>query len=424
MNVLRLRWWLLLLAFALHLSANAQFVHTKNAGIVDAEGEPLLLVGPNLGNWLVFEGYMLDIDVQGWSTPTGFELGVAHALGGNKQEADRFVNRWRENYVDHDTLRQIKAQGFNSIRVPFSYRLFWDGRQLTDEGFRHFDRLIGFCRELGLYVQFDMHAAPGYQNPGHHSDNPNEEVRESVRFWADWNNVELAAKIWRHVARRYADEPVIWSWDLLNEPVTRNDAEKARLEASYRVITTAIRSVDRNHLISVQGDWWGSDFSPLTSKWDDKLVFQTHHYPKQDELQAHDTMRGGLGDRLRHAQKLGIPLWLGEFGENSYPVLRGIADWSLANNVGYAPWSFKRIDTDRALWSIRKTDGYQRIIDYIKSATYPKKPTRKPPADAFEVLMDFADAARNDSSNVTAVPGFLEAVRPVPAATAPSTPAR
>ncbi len=129
-----------------------------------------------------------------------------------------------------------------------------------------------------MYVQFDMHTAPGYQNPGHHSDNPNEQVRESVRFWADWNNVRLAAKIWGHIARRYADEPVIWSWDLLNEPVTRNEQEKARLEESYRVMAAAIRAVDRNHIISIQGDWWGSDFGPLDEKWDERLVFQTHHY--------------------------------------------------------------------------------------------------------------------------------------------------
>lgn len=423
MSAVRYRWWLVLLAFALHAGANAQFVHTKDARIVDAQGNPLLIVGPNLGNWLVFEGYMLGIDVQGWSTPTGFELGVKYALDGDEQQTLRFVERWRESYVDRNTLRQIRSQGFNSVRVPFSYRLFWDGKQLTDAGFRHFDRIIAYCRDLGMHVQFDMHAAPGYQNPGHHSDNPNEEVRESVRFWADWSNVELAARIWQHVARRYASEPVIWSWDLLNEPVTRNDADKARLEESYRVIAAAIRRVDRNHLISIQGDWWGSDFSPLTSKWDDKLVFQTHHYPQQNELQAHDTMRGGLGDRLRHAQKLGVPLWLGEFGENSYPVLRGIADWSLANGVGYAPWSFKRIETDRALWSIRKTDGYQRVVDYLKSATYPKKPTSKPPADAFEALIDFADVVRNDSRNVTAVPGYLEAVRPgTSAATTASAP--
>jgi predicted RNA binding protein YcfA (HicA-like mRNA interferase family) len=396
----------------LSATAHAQFVHTKGTVIVDREGKPLVPIGPNLGNWLVFEGYMLDIDEPGWSTPTGFRAGIKYALGGDEKRTAEFVRKWRDSYVTAATIRQIKALGFNSVRVPFSHRLFWNGSSLTDEGFEYFDRIIQYCRDAGMYVQFDMHTAPGYQNPGHHSDNPNEQVRESVRFWADWRNVQLAAKIWAHIARRYANEPAIWSWDLLNEPVTRNDQEKARLEASYRAMGAAIRAVDRNHILSIQGDWWGSDFGPLHEKWDERLVFQTHHYPKQGVKEPHDTQPGGLGERLRKARELGVPLWLGEFGENTPDVLRDMADWANRHSVGYAPWSFKRIDTDRALWSIRKSTDYQTVIDYIKGGKYPNAPPGKPPANAFADLMTFADLVSNDSTNVTFVPSFAEAVKP------------
>ena len=411
----RFPWWRALVAFAalvLSAYAHAQFVRTHGTQIVDDDGKPLLLTGPNLGNWLVFEGYMLDVDVRGWSTPSGFRAGIRHALGGDEQRTRQFVQKWRDSYVTAETLRQIKALGFNSVRVPFSYDLFWNGTSLTDEGFQYFDRIIQYCRSNAMYVQFDMHTAPGYQNPGHHSDNPHEQVRESVRFWADWSNVQLAARIWGHIAKRYADEPVIWSWDLINEPVTRNEQEKARLEASYRVMGAAIRAVDRNHILSIQGDWWGSDFGPLNDKWDERLVFQTHHYPNQGIKEPHDTRPGGLGERLRKAQSVGVPLWLGEFGENTPEVLRDIADWASRNSVGYAPWSFKRIETDRALWSIRKTPGYQTVIDYIKRGTYPAKPPGEPPANAFADLMTFSDLTRNGEPNVDLVPSFAEAVRP------------
>lgn len=401
-------------ALLLTAVAHAQFVRTQGTQIVDHEGKPLLLVGPNLGNWLVFEGYMLDIDERGWSTPSGFRAGIKYALGGDEQRTAEFVRKWRDSYVTAETVRQIKALGFNSVRVPFSHHLFWNGTTLTDEGFEYFDRIVQYCRDAGMYVQFDMHTAPGYQNPGHHSDNPNEQVRESVKFWADWSNVELAAKIWAHIARRYANEPAIWSWDLLNEPVTRNDREKARLEESYRVMGAAIRAVDRNHILSIQGDWWGSDFGPLNEKWDERLVFQMHHYPKQGVKEPHDTKPGGLGDRLRKARKIGVPLWLGEFGENTPDVLRDMGDWATANSVGYAPWSFKRIETDRALWSIRKTAGYETVIDYIKRGKYPTQPANTAPAQAFADLMAFADLVRNGSSNVTFVPSFADAVKPKP----------
>ncbi len=80
-----------LLAISAH--AHAQFVHTKGAEIVDRDGKPLLLIGPNLGNWLVFEGYMLDIDEPGWSTPTGFRAGIKHALGGDEKRTAEFVRK-------------------------------------------------------------------------------------------------------------------------------------------------------------------------------------------------------------------------------------------------------------------------------------------------------------------------------------------
>jgi endoglucanase len=137
-----------------------------------------------------------------------------------------------------------------------------------------------------------------------------------------------------------------------------------------------------------------------------------HHYPAQGMKEPHDTKPGGLGDRLRKARSVGVPLWLGEFGENTPDVLRDMADWAKRNSVGYAPWSFKRIETDRALWSIRKTPGYQAVIDYIKTASYPAVPAGAPPTNAFIDLMNFADAVRNEAPTVSLVPAFAEAVRP------------
>ena len=37
--------------------AHSQFVHTKGAEIVGANGKPLLIRGISIGNWFVLEGY-------------------------------------------------------------------------------------------------------------------------------------------------------------------------------------------------------------------------------------------------------------------------------------------------------------------------------------------------------------------------------
>jgi len=58
---------LLLLASPV-LLAQRGFVHTKGSDLVDAKGQPLILRGTNLGNWLEPEGYMFHFEDNPQST--------------------------------------------------------------------------------------------------------------------------------------------------------------------------------------------------------------------------------------------------------------------------------------------------------------------------------------------------------------------
>lgn len=135
------------------------FVHTSGTKILGENGEPLFFSGINLGNWLVWEGYLMMGDFN-YRTHTQFFNEISAALGGD-DKAEEFEYQWRMNYVDEKAISDLKELGFNSVRVPFNFKLFYKNDMIVDDGFEFFDRVISFCRTHGMYVLLDMHGAPG-----------------------------------------------------------------------------------------------------------------------------------------------------------------------------------------------------------------------------------------------------------------------
>ncbi len=85
---------LILLVAALTTTATAQtkFAHTSGTKLVTASGEPILLRGINVGNWLEPEGYMFHLD-EGPQAPHEIEDLTRELIGPEK--ADAFWHSWR-----------------------------------------------------------------------------------------------------------------------------------------------------------------------------------------------------------------------------------------------------------------------------------------------------------------------------------------
>lgn len=355
---------------------SAQYVHTNGTKIVDENGAPLYFNGMNLGNWLLWEGYLMMGDFN-YRTHTQFLNSLGNAFG-DMARAKEFEHQWRLNYVTEQTIIDLKNLGYNSVRVPFHYNMFWQNGALSNHGFQYLDRLIGYCRTHKMYILLDMHAAPGYQNPGDHSDNVDSnssQPRTSVKFW-DGNNVAIASQIWRHIANYYKNEPIIWGYDLINEPVTQPN-RSYELLPSLIAMRNAIREVDNNHIIVVEGDWWGSDLNVLdwtnattqsrtgiTSRWDNNLVVETHHY-----IFGNTAWLADLYLRDDITNRMGVPLILGEYGEDTSANLRTMADWSAANIAGSFAWSFKKMSHDKTLWTIVPNSVYSSVVSAINNNT-------------------------------------------------------
>ncbi|MCX2781599.1 carbohydrate-binding protein [Microbulbifer thermotolerans] len=403
---------LLALAFLWGDTAQAQYLHTEGTQIVDGNGNPVHLNGINLGNWLLWEGYLMMGDFN-YRTHTQFLNSLADTFGSMAQ-AKEFEHQWRLNYVTEREIADLKSLGFNAVRVPFHYNLFWENGQLSDHGFQYLDRLIDYCRTHGLYVLLDMHAAPGYQNPGDHSDNIDSNAsqpRDSVKFW-DGDNVLIASQVWRHIADYYKNEPVIWGYDLINEPVPQAGREYELLP-SLIAMRNAIREVDNNHAIIAEGSWWASDLQKIdwtdsttqtntgvNSRWDHNLVYQTHHYVFGNAGAVSD-----LYPRADRTNNMGVPLILGEYGEDNNDIIRQLTDWSANNIAGQFPWSFKKMSHDRTLWTIQPNSIYSQVVDYINHGG-------TPPANAYAGMIDFAqNHIGNGSANVSWHQDFYDAIK-------------
>ena len=292
------------------------FLHNLNGEVVDGDGQPILLRGFGLGGWLVPEGYMLHNQawIQGFESPTDIENHVLELIG--PDEANNFWELYRANYVAQADIDKIAEWGFNHIRVPFHYKQFYDSTGTeTPIGYAIIDELITWCQPHNIYIILDMHCAPGAQNGGPISDSDG-----IARLWLEDSYKELTIQIWKEIATYYADHTLIAGYDLINEPVLPSGVSLEEFKQLYVDITEAIREVDNNHLIWIEGNWYGTDFAGLTPPWDDNMGYSFHKYWGQTDIttiQSYINMRNNYG----------VPLWMGviasltdpEYGEISKP---------------------------------------------------------------------------------------------------------
>ena len=266
---------LLLLLFSALAHSQNQFVTTHGKQFLMPDGKPLILRGMNLGNWLVPEGYMFKFKTA--NSPRLIETVINQLVG--EDEARRFWKTYRDNYITREDIHLLKKLGFNSVRIPFNYRLFISGddpTKLEGDGYQLLDRVVKWCKQEGLYVILDMHAAPGGQT----GDNIDDSFGYPFLFESN-DSQELTVRIWQKIATQFQNEPTVLGYDLLNEPIaTHFDANyfNPKLEPLYRKIVSGIRMVDKNHIVFLGGAQWDGNFKVFGPPFDDKLAYTFHKY--------------------------------------------------------------------------------------------------------------------------------------------------
>jgi len=232
---------------------------------VDASGNPVRLTGIN---WFGFE--------------TGNE--VPHGL-------------WQRGYKD--MLDQVKALGFNTLRIPFSEQMLATNAATQSINFnvnpdlqgltplQVMDKIVAYCGQIGLRIFLDRHSAKA-------DDYMNEDVwyipGDSFYTEQQWIND------WVFLATHFAGNPTIIGADLFNEPKKTatwgSSAPATDWNHAAERCGNAILAANPNWLIIVEGTgqfsgtttWWGGDLQgvatyPVVLNATNKLVYSMHEYP-------------------------------------------------------------------------------------------------------------------------------------------------
>jgi hypothetical protein len=345
--------WLavLILGVSSALYAQSGFVHTDGKNLVAPNGTRLQLRGTSLGNWLEQEGYMFQLE-GGPQSPREIEDLVNELIG--PEEAAEFWKSYRDAYITEDDIRFLHQAGLNSIRIPLHYKYFVAG---DDEGFRLLDRVIGWAKKYDLYVVLDMHCAPGGQTGTNIDDSWGYPwLYESAA------DQQLTIDTWKRIAEHYRNNSTVLGYDLLNEPIPHYpqlQQYNKDLEPLYKRISAGIRQVDSHHVLILGGAQWDSNFNVFGPPFDKNVMYTFHKYwtpPTEAVIQSYLDFRA----------KYNVPIWLGESGENTDAWIHDFVTVLNKDDVGWAFWTYKRMDATASVVSWEKPVYWDEIAAYAK----------------------------------------------------------
>jgi endoglucanase len=321
--------------------------------IVTESGQPVLLRGVGVGGWLNMENF-----ITGYASTESLQRAALwRALGDEAYAA--FFRQFTDSFFADADAAYLASLGVNCVRVPVNYRLLIDDRQphaVRDSGLARLGRVVGTCAAHGLYTILDLHALPGGQNAHWHSDNP---VHRAA-FWDYRLFQDQVVELWQAIARYFAGQPAVAGYNPVNEPA---DPGGERIGPFYQRLSEAIRQEDPRHILFLDGNTYGTDFSAFSGV-PPNTVFAAHDYALPG-IAADGTYpgrtRGTWFDRdvveqtfLRRTEfmrQTGSPVWIGEFGpiytgdpardDMRYRLLRDQLEIYERSDAHWSLWTYK-----------------------------------------------------------------------------------
>lgn len=387
--------------------AGQGFLHRDGQKIVDGKGNNIVLRGLGIGGWMVQEGYMMQ--TQPFASPQYIiKQKIQDVIG--EQGTKEFYAAYKANGLTKRDVDSLVAWGFNLIRLPMHYNLYTPpieeekNGEITwiEEGFTMTDNLLKWCAENKIYLILDLHAAPGGQgNDAAISDY--DTTKPSL--WESEANQKKMIALWKKLASRYRDNPWIGAYDIINEPnwnftgTNKNGCDEnsnGPLRDLMAAVTKAIREVDTNHLIFIEGNCWGNNYNGIFPLWDDNMALSFHKYWNYNTKESIQKM-------LDYRTQYNVPIWLGESGENSNVWFKDALTLMETNNIGWAFWPMKKIENIAGVTSVTKIPEYDVLLKYWKDGG------QKPTADfSKKTLMKMADNYKME--NVTVKPDVIDAM--------------
>ena len=359
-------------------STDENWLQVSGDQIVNQKGDTVYLRGFGLGGMLHMENF-----INGYpANEETMREGLLNVLGEKKYNL--YFDTFLENYFTESDAEYIHSLGLNLVRISINYRLFEDDmnpRVIKEGAFDHLDRVIGLCAAHQIYTIIDLHALPGFQNQHWHSDNPT----HRALFWEHKDFQDRVLYLWEAIAERYRDQPWVAGYDLINEPA---EPTGEKVFPYYRRLKDAIRKIDPDHILFLEGDLYATDFDKFTEIWEN-VVYTNHDYAIPGFISGGDYPGYTSGryfdkdtleyDFLRRSEFMfshRVPIWVGEFGpvytgnpekdDMRYQILKDQLAYYDKYKVSWCIWLYK----DMGLQAIMHQNGntpYMKLVSAFLS---------------------------------------------------------
>lgn len=359
-------------------SANQNRLHVSGDQIVNQKGETVYLRGFGLGGMLHMENF-----IDGYpANEEAMREGLKKVLGEKKYNL--YFDTFLKNYFTEADAAYIHSLGLNLVRIPINYHQFEDDMNpgvIKQEAFAYLDSVIERCARHQVYTIIDLHALPGSQNQHWHSDNPT----HVASFWIHKDFQDRALHLWEVIAKRYKNESWVAGYDLINEPA---DPTGEKVFPYYKRLRGAIRKIDSDHILFLEGDKYAVDFSKFTEIWDN-VVYTNHDYAgpgfvsggdypgyTRDKYYDRDTLERDFLKKSEFMLSRHVPIWVGEFGpvytgnpakdEMRYKVLKDQLAYYDKYKVSWCIWLYKDMGLQAIMHQNENTPYMKLVSNFLE----------------------------------------------------------
>jgi endoglycosylceramidase len=378
------------------------------AQVVDSAGRQTLLKGVNVDGLVDY--YRPDLVPPYPSTPAAYAKGMCPSDDPSVEGVD---------VCEYD-FPQLQALGYDVIRLNLSWSLLEPAPGKISQAYiARIAQVVGWAKRAGIYVVLDMHQDAWskyvYTAAGESCTSPFQAIRgfDGAPLWASahlapacaLNGVrELdpavqedfqklyddaaapdGAGLQEHyaaamlaLAQRFHEDPAVAGYEIINEPSPGFDAVPSEVDATElfpfyaKVINDVVAKVSGFRQLffiepNVERDV--TDHSAILTPWSlyssySNVVYAPHIYTGVFTLdqQVASTRflpsEGGYESAISDAKALGLPLWVGEFGNNpsdDSTILQTSYELQDRYGLGGALWLWKENanDINRAVfWGV------------------------------------------------------------------------
>jgi len=301
--------------------------------------------GTNLGGWLLKEGWMTPMDSSGTS-PDDYTARQTLINRFGAATADSLVDSYENSWITTNDLDNIKAMGMTwcgcRSGIGICRMRMGRGGRMRLSGWTGWFRMHGrggFIR-FWIFMVWSAGRARRITRGGFVRRRSSGAIRPTSSGRID---------IWTAIAQHFAGNPGVAAYDLINEP--GGTPNSTTLWNMYDRMYDAIRAVDADHLITMEGSYgswnWSMLPNPATYGWTN-VMYQMHEYQfgsTGDPVAIKAGTDRQVADFNAH-KSWNVPAYVGEFNDFG-PAPDPSSVWAYtvqqyqAAGINWSEWSYK-----------------------------------------------------------------------------------